>query len=232
MIRRDGEHKQRTFGDEARAMAAVPQEHVLLRMRRVIDWAAMEKELEGYYDRWVGRPSWPPALLVRMLLLEQYGGLSDRQVSEQVGYNLLYRAFVGLGIDDEVPDDTTLVKFRERLGEEGIRKVFELVNGQWGAAGLMGGERRVVDGVHIWAKVAHRSLAALLRKGREVIIEAVGESDRWRTERLHGQFLGKVEQSEVSATEASAVEGERTKRLLEEVRDLRDEKVRSRVAQV
>jgi hypothetical protein len=96
----------------------------------------------------------------------------------------------------------------------------------------MGGERRVVDGVHIWAKVAHRSLAALLRKGREVIIEAVGESDRWRTERLHGQFLGKVEQSEVSATEASAVEGERTKRLLEEVRDLRDEKVRSRVAQV
>jgi hypothetical protein len=74
MIRRDGEHKQRTFGDEARAMAAVPQEHLLLRMRRVIDWAAVEKELEGYYDRWVGRPSWPPALLVRMLLLEQYGG--------------------------------------------------------------------------------------------------------------------------------------------------------------
>jgi len=232
MIRRDGEHKQRTFGDEARAMAAVPHEHVLLRMKRVIDWAAVEKELEGYYDRWVGRPSWPPALLVRMLLLEQYGDLSDRQVSEQVGYNLLYRAFVGLGIDEAVPDDTTLVKFRERLGEEGVRKIFELVNSQWAAAGLMGEERRVLDGVHLWAKVANRSLAALLRKGREVIIKAVAEIDEGRGEKLRGQYLGTAEESGVSVTEAAEAEGERTKGLVEAVRDLSDEKVRSRVAQV
>ena len=232
MIRHDGEPKQRTFGDEARAMAAVPHDHVLLRMKRVIDWAAVEKELEGYYDRWVGRPSWPPALLVRMLLVEQYGELSDRQVAEQVGYNLLYRAFVGLGADDAVPDDTTLVKFRDRLGEEGVGKILELVNGQWAAAGLMGGERRVVDGVHVWAKVAHRSLAALLRKGREVIIEAVAQIDEGRGEKLREQYLGTTEESGVSVTEASAAEGERTKRLVEVVQDLAYEKVRSRVAQV
>jgi IS5 family transposase len=54
-------------------------------------------------------------VLLRMLVVEQYADLSDREVHEQVGYNLLYRAFVGLGVDEAVPDDTTLVRFRARI---------------------------------------------------------------------------------------------------------------------
>ena len=176
MMRRDDEGKQRSFGDEAHAMAAVPAGHILLKMREAIDWRLVDKELGGCYDQWVGRPGWSAALMVRMLLLEQYANLSDRQVHEQVGYNLLYRRFVGLGLDEVVPDDTTLGKFRGRVGEEGIRKVFELINAQWAAVGLIGEQRRALDGVHLLAKVAHRSLSALLRKGREVIVEAVEEA--------------------------------------------------------
>jgi IS5 family transposase len=59
-----------------------------------------------------------------MLLLEHYVDLSDRQASEQVAYNPLYRAVVGLGVDEAVPDDTTLVRFRARLGERGVRPQF------------------------------------------------------------------------------------------------------------
>ena len=68
----------------------------------------------------------------------------SRQAHEQVGYNLLYRAFVGLGVDEAVPDDTTLVRFRARVGEAGIREVFDALNQQWAAAGLLGTERRVL----------------------------------------------------------------------------------------
>jgi len=138
---------------------------VLLRLRRAVDWAAVEAVLTPYYDRWTGRPGWPPAVLLRMLVLEQFADLSDREVHAQVGYNLLDRAFVGLGVDEPVPDDTTLVRLRDRVGADGIRAVFELVNQQWAAGGLIGADRRVLDGVHLWAKVARRSCVALLLAG-------------------------------------------------------------------
>ena len=58
-----------------------------------------------------------------MLFLEWYEGLSDVRISERVGYNLLYRGFLGLFIIDDVPDDTTLVKFRSRIGDEVFKRM-------------------------------------------------------------------------------------------------------------
>jgi len=70
-----------------------------MKMRRAVDWTSIEAELAGFYDRGQGRPSCPVQLL-RILILEQYADLSDREVGEQLGCNLLYRAFVGLGMDE------------------------------------------------------------------------------------------------------------------------------------
>lgn len=232
MLRRDGEPKQQAFADQARAARAVPEDHVLLRMRRAVDWAAVEAVLTPYYDRWTGRPGWPPAVLLRMLVLEQFADLSDREVHEQVGYNLLYRAFVGLGVDEPVPDDTTLVRFRDRVGADGIQAVFELVNQQWAAGGLIGADRRVLDGVHLWAKVARRSFVALLRQGRAVVVEAVAHVDPVRAETLRPTFVPPASEPEPRGEEAVRAEGERTGRLLEAVADLPDATVQARVSQV
>jgi IS5 family transposase len=231
-MRREEEPKQSSFADEARAMQAVPQEHLLLRMGRAIQWAAVEKQLEGYYDHWVGRPAWPPAVLLRMLLLEQYAKLSDRQVIEQTGYNLLYRRFVGLGVDEAVPDDTTLVRFRQRVGQEGIQRVFELLNAQWAEAGLIGEQRRVLDGVHLWANVAQRSLAALLRKGRQVLLEALEGVDAAQADELRKQYAAEAETPMGSKEEVVAEEAERTRALVEAVEKLGAQAVQARVAQV
>lgn len=111
MLRRDGEPKQLSFADQARAVRSVPEDHPLLQMKRAVDWDAVEEELTGSYAWGEGRPSWPPAVLVRMLLLD--ADLSDREVHEQVGCNLLDRAFVGLGVGDAVADGATLVGFRQ-----------------------------------------------------------------------------------------------------------------------
>ena len=131
MFRRDNKKKQQTFADQSAAMRSVPQEHILLRMKRAVEWEEVDEALAPYYERWVGRPGYPPSVLVRMLIIEQWGDLSDREAHEQVSYNLLYRSFVGLGADEPVPDDTTLVVFRQRIGEEGVRKVFSLLNRRW-----------------------------------------------------------------------------------------------------
>lgn len=232
MLRRDAEPTQRTFADAARAVRAVPEDHVLLRMGRAVDWGAVDATLAECYEAAVGRPGWPPALLVRMLVLEQFADLSDREVHEQVGYNLLYRAFVGLGADDPVPDDTTLVRFRARVGEAGIRRVFEALNQQWAAAGLIGSERRVLDGVHLWAKVARRSWVALLRKGRGIVVEAVAAVDAGRAEALRAAYVPAAGEPEPRGEEALRVESERTADLLGAVADIADPQVQARVAQV
>jgi IS5 family transposase len=176
--------------------------------------------------------SYPPAALVRMLVIEQYADLSDREAHEQVAYNLLYRAFVGLGADEPVPDDTTLVVFRKRIGTEGVRKVFELLNRQWEAAGLISGERRVVDGVHLWAKVARRSWVSLMQKGRALVLEAVAALDAARAEKLRAEFVVAAGEVEPRGEEAVRLERERTEKLLAAVADVTDERVRERAALV
>jgi IS5 family transposase len=232
MLRREAETTQGTFADQARAMRAIPDDHVLLRMRRAIDWAAVEATLGAYYDAEVGRPSWPPTVLLRMLLLEQYADLSDREVHEQVGYNLLYRAFVGLGVDDPVPDDTTLVRFRARIGDAGMREVFDALNQQWARAGLIGAERRVLDGVHLWAKVARQSWVGLLRKGRRVVVAAVAQVDPARAAGLEADFVPAAGEAEPRDDAALPRESERTAALLAAVADVTDATVQARVAQV
>lgn len=228
MLRRDREPKQATFADQAQAARSVPEDHPLLQMKRAADWDALEAELAPYYAWGEGRPSWPPALLVRMLIVQHYADLSDREVHEQVGYNLLYRAFVGLGLEDPVPDDTTLVRFRQRVGEEGVRKVLETLNRRWEAAGLIGPERRVLDGVHLWAKVARRSWTGLMRQGRALVVEAVAAVDGARAAALREEFVAAANEPEPRGPEALRVEQERTAALLERVADLEDERVRER----
>ncbi len=228
MLRREEKAKQPTFADQARAAQAVPEDHVLMRMKRAVNWDGVETALSRYYSQGEGRPGWPPAVLVRMLLVEQYADLSDREAHEQVGYNLLYRAFVGLGSDEEVPDDTTLVRFRARIGEEGAREVFDALNRQWEAAGLIRGKRRVLDGVHLWAKVARKSWVALFRRGRTLIVEAVAAVDAARAEGLRAAYMPPAGVTDHRGEEALRIERELTTKLLKAVAGIKDERVMER----
>lgn len=225
MLRRETEGGQPSFADQSLAALAVPADHLLLQMKQAVDWTEIEQTLAPYYDRWEGRPGYPPGRLLRMLLLEQYADLSDRDVAEQTGYNLLYRTFVGIGLEETVPDDTTLVRFRARLGEQGLREVFEQVLGQWQAAGLIGAERRAVDGCHLWAKVARRSWISLLREGRALVVEALSEADRTLAEALGKKYLPEPGSVEPRGEEALAVERGQTQAFLSEVAERKEERV-------
>lgn len=74
------------------------------------------QETSGGFNVRTGRPSIPPEKLLRALLLQAlYTIRSERQLMEQLDFNLLFRWFVGLGIDDKVWDASTFAKNRERL---------------------------------------------------------------------------------------------------------------------
>jgi len=134
----------------------VPQDHPLRGIRKVVD-AALDKmspRFQKLYSR-TGRPSIPPERLIRALLLQVlYTLRSERQLVEHLEYNILFRWFVGLSLDDQVWDATTFTKNRDRLLGGEIDKVFfDQVLAEAAGLGLLSDEHFTVDGtlVEAWA---------------------------------------------------------------------------------
>jgi transposase len=118
--------------------------------------AALSPEFEKLYARF-GRPSIPPERLLRALLLQAfYSVRSEKQLVEQLDYNLLFRWFVGLSLDDQVWDETVFTKNRERLIEGDIaRKFMAAVLSQGSVKALLSDDHFAVDGtlIEAWASM-------------------------------------------------------------------------------
>src|SRR6266498_3978710 len=104
----------------------IPADHPLRGVRRLVDavLTGMCKDFDGLYSK-VGRPSIAPEKLLRALLLQVfYSVRSERLLMEELDYNMLFRWFVGLNMDDRVWDPTTFTKNRERLLRGDIAEEF------------------------------------------------------------------------------------------------------------
>jgi len=121
----------------------------------------MDALLSGMYaaDIKGGRPSIAPEKLLRAMLLQVFYSIrSERQLMEQTQYNLLFRWFVGLAMDDSVWVPTVFTKNRERLiKHDAIIELFNLVLEQANDKGLLSGEHFSVDGTLIQAWAGHKS---------------------------------------------------------------------------
>ena len=85
----------------------VPEDHLLRRIDAVLDLSWLREELKPYYST-IGRPSVCPELMIRMLLVGYcYSIRSERQLCQEVEFNLAYRWFCRLGLEDRVPDHST-----------------------------------------------------------------------------------------------------------------------------
>jgi len=138
----------------------VPETHPLRRIRSIVDSAleALSGEFEALYSQ-VGRPSIPPEKLLRALLLQAfYTVRSERQLMEQLDYNLLFRWFVGLGMDGAVWDPTVFSKNRDRLLQGDVaQKFLSAVLSQPRVKSLLSSEHFSVDGTLIEAWAGHKS---------------------------------------------------------------------------
>jgi IS5 family transposase len=182
----------------------LPSDHELVRIHREVDFSFVEEETRDLYEEVMGRPSWPPEVLFRMLFLEFYSNLSDVQVSEQCVYNLLYRWFVGLKVGEGTPDDTTLVVFRKRLGQERVERFFNKINEQARGKGLLVGRHKIMDATHVIANVAIPSTVGLLRQAREKVLREIEKRYPVCAKRL-GESYGKGERQGRRVTEEELV---------------------------
>lgn len=115
-------------------MPAAVRSDFLEKLDTALDWRA----LQGMLPATTGRPPCAPLALFKMSLLQHCYGLSNPQCEELVADRLTWRRFVGLGLQDRVPDETTLVRFRQRLREHGLHEnLLGLVNRQLQAKGLI-----------------------------------------------------------------------------------------------
>src|ERR1700751_452203 len=138
--------------------ARVAKDHPLRAILRIVDeaLAALSAEYEGLYAKF-GGPAIPPERLLRALLLQAfYSVRSEKQLMEQLDYNLLFRWFVGLSLDDEIWDETVFTKNRERLIEGDIAKKFmATVLNQETVKVLLSDDHFSVDGtlIEAWASM-------------------------------------------------------------------------------
>jgi transposase len=138
----------------------VPEDHPLRPIRRMVDVSlkALSPCFDAMYAAY-GRPSIAPEKLLRALLLQVlYTVRSERMLMEQLTYNLLFRWFVGLNMDETVWVPTVFSKNRDRLLESDIaEKFFAQVLAQAREAGLLSDEHFSVDGTLIEAWAGHKS---------------------------------------------------------------------------
>ena len=138
----------------------IPEHHPIRKVRQIVDKALhdLEPAFEAMYaDR--GRPSIPPEQLIRGLLLQiMFTIRSERQLMERLDYDLMFRWFVGIGIDDRVWDHSTYSKNRDRLMLHDIDELFfDAIEKQAYARQLTSREHFSVDGTLLEACASMKS---------------------------------------------------------------------------
>ena len=143
---------QMGFGD-LETMGQVPEGHFLMKIDGQIDWFPFGKLMESLYHPTQGRPSHPPVMMFKALLLQQWYNLSDPGLEEAICDRLSFRRFLGLSFSDPVPDETRICRFRNKLSEENLgERLFAMLAEQLQAKGLIVRRGTLVDATLIKAQ--------------------------------------------------------------------------------
>lgn len=161
----------------------IPDDHVLVRVERVLDLGWLRAEVADLYCADNGRPGVDPEVAVRLMLAGFLLGIvQDRRLMREAQVNLAIRWFAGYALHEALPDHSSLTRIRQRWGEDVFRRVFTRVVRQCQLAGLVSAET-----VHIDASLirAHVSMDALILRHLDAVEEA---NDAERDARTSGKF--------------------------------------------
>lgn len=105
----------------------LPERHILLDIMKLVDFSFIKSEVQDLYSD-VGRGSVDPERMFRMLFLMFFCNIpSERELTEQVQVNVLYRYFCGINLDETIPDHSSFTVFRQRLGKDRFKRIFDRI---------------------------------------------------------------------------------------------------------
>lgn len=145
---RERESAQLSFADTVVSQLGGKRTWALLnQLDAAIDWESLAKPIRAVYrNDDGGAPAQPAVMMLKIVLLQKWFNLSDPQAEEQLNDRMSFRRFVGLRGDELSPDETTIVKFRDRLRKADLdRKLFDIVNRSIAQRGLLVKEGTLVD---------------------------------------------------------------------------------------
>lgn len=148
----------------------IPQDHLLRKIKDAIDFRFIYDKVAHLYSK-TGRPSVDPVIMFKMLLVGYlYGIPSERRLVQEVRLHLAYRWFVGLQLDDPVPDHSTFSQNRRRrFKDTGVfREIFDHVVQLCIEKGLVSGKLVVTDSTAIKANVTDPDARFVTRPGKEL----------------------------------------------------------------
>lgn len=166
--------------------ALIPKNHILRKIDKLLDLSFVRELTAQYYCYNIGRPSIDPELFFRMILVGYIFGIRyDRKLCEEITYNLAYRWYCKLNLDQPVPDHSTLSKIRNRYGSEVFEEFFHKVVDLCFKAGLVKGEQIITDSTLI---EANASLDSLVSKESDVTnSQSVGDVAKQYDKKLSNQ---------------------------------------------
>lgn len=130
----------------------IPQDHRLRHLNRVLDLSFVHEAVRDLFCQDNGRPSIDPEVIIRLFLIQAMDGIPHvRELMRQVQVNLAYRWFIGYGLDESLPDHSTLSRALSRLGDDIFNDLFERSIAQCQASGLIEGKVLHVDATTIRA---------------------------------------------------------------------------------
>lgn len=158
-----------------------------------IGWGAVERALLGLKPGRMGPPAYPPLLMFKALLLQQWYGLSDPGLEEALCDRFSFRRFVGLAADQAAPDHSTLWRFRQAMAKAGVdQAAFEAVAAQLDAQGLIVRQGTLIDASLIAAQSHPPSPPAEgeAEPGASRLVRSTRERDADWTRRGSSRFFG------------------------------------------
>src|SRR5262245_18295289 len=137
----------------------LPDDHVLVRVDRVLDLSWLREEVADLYCADNGRPGIDPEVAVRLMLAGFLLGIvHDRRLLREAQVNLAIRWFIGYGLHEALPDHSSLTRIRQRWGSVRFRRIFQRTVRRCVAAKFAAGEIVHVDASLIRADVSWESL--------------------------------------------------------------------------
>jgi IS5 family transposase len=154
-------------------------DHELLRAARLIDWAGLEQVLRPYYSP-LGRNGKPIRLMVGIHILKHRFNVSDEQAVASLHENAYWQCFCGFNTFQKGPllDDTSLVKFRNRIGSKGLEGIEGVLVQAWQSLGLVKTKKVSLDTTAQPKHIVYPTDADLMHRVREKIVREVKRAHR------------------------------------------------------
>lgn len=131
----------------------VSKDHILRKIQSTIDLSFVNKLCRDAYCLDNGRPGWSPILMFKIIFLQFLYDLSDYAIEDELNDRLSFKMFAGLEVDEAPPDHSSISRFRDRLGPERFKDIFNKIVSIARDKGIVSDKLHIMDATDVRAKV-------------------------------------------------------------------------------